>query len=379
MKCANCGAELKLGCVYCSVCGHEAQIVPDYNILEDDFLKSLLDEERKTKEEQEKKKAELERKKKKIEQEKARKKKRLTIIGISVAAVVLIAVVVLLLVNNSHKKSFNYQYQKGMEYLEEGNRTKAIQYLEKASSIDPKNTEVLLQLADIYMLREDDTSAEAALLQVLTLDTQNGAAFERLIELYDSQKEYDKIAELYQKAEEENVKELFDDYLVREPEFSVEAGTYDDTIEIELSAPKGCEIYYTTDGSSPIEDGKKYEEVITLEKEGEYTLKAVSCDERGLYSEIAEAEYEIEYQAPDTVEVSPSAGTYNEPQSITIQVPEGATAYYTWDGSTPSKASSVYTGPLEMPEGNNVLSILIVDSHDLASPVVRFNYVYIPQ
>ena len=28
MKCANCGAEIKLGCVYCSVCGKEAQIVP---------------------------------------------------------------------------------------------------------------------------------------------------------------------------------------------------------------------------------------------------------------------------------------------------------------------------------------------------------------
>ena len=26
MKCANCGAEIKLGCVYCSVCGKEAQI-----------------------------------------------------------------------------------------------------------------------------------------------------------------------------------------------------------------------------------------------------------------------------------------------------------------------------------------------------------------
>ena len=32
MKCANCGAEIKLGCVYCSVCGKEAQIVPDYNV-----------------------------------------------------------------------------------------------------------------------------------------------------------------------------------------------------------------------------------------------------------------------------------------------------------------------------------------------------------
>ncbi len=44
MKCANCGAEIRVGCVYCPVCGKEAQIVSDYNILEDDYLDSLLQE-----------------------------------------------------------------------------------------------------------------------------------------------------------------------------------------------------------------------------------------------------------------------------------------------------------------------------------------------
>ena len=44
MKCANCGAELKVGCIYCSVCGKEAQIVSDYNLLEDDFLRNMLQE-----------------------------------------------------------------------------------------------------------------------------------------------------------------------------------------------------------------------------------------------------------------------------------------------------------------------------------------------
>ena len=44
MKCANCGAELKVGSVYCYVCGKEAQIVSDYNLLEDDFLRDVLKE-----------------------------------------------------------------------------------------------------------------------------------------------------------------------------------------------------------------------------------------------------------------------------------------------------------------------------------------------
>ena len=48
MKCAKCGAEIRPGCVYCSNCGQEAQIVTEINILEDDLLRSMLEEEEKS-------------------------------------------------------------------------------------------------------------------------------------------------------------------------------------------------------------------------------------------------------------------------------------------------------------------------------------------
>ena len=70
MKCAKCGAELKKGCLYCSVCGHEAQIVSDYNVLEDDYLRSLLKDGESAKNPQ---KTEVEPKKNK------KKKRRITI------------------------------------------------------------------------------------------------------------------------------------------------------------------------------------------------------------------------------------------------------------------------------------------------------------
>ena len=44
MKCAKCGAELKKGCLYCSVCGHEAQMVNEFSVIEEDYLKSILAE-----------------------------------------------------------------------------------------------------------------------------------------------------------------------------------------------------------------------------------------------------------------------------------------------------------------------------------------------
>ena len=51
MKCSKCGAEIETGSVFCKKCGEPVQMVPDYNILEDDFLVSLLDEQQNAKQE----------------------------------------------------------------------------------------------------------------------------------------------------------------------------------------------------------------------------------------------------------------------------------------------------------------------------------------
>ena len=42
MVCDKCGAEVPTGSIYCNVCGSEIQIVPEYNILENDILDSYI-------------------------------------------------------------------------------------------------------------------------------------------------------------------------------------------------------------------------------------------------------------------------------------------------------------------------------------------------
>ena len=45
MKCIYCGEDLKEGSLFCSRCGKEVQMVPDYNLFDDDYLKQVLAEE----------------------------------------------------------------------------------------------------------------------------------------------------------------------------------------------------------------------------------------------------------------------------------------------------------------------------------------------
>ena len=53
---------------------------------------------------------------------------------------------------------------------------------------------------------------------------------------------------------------------VKDPKvtLSKKGGFYPDTFELEISAPEGFKIYYTTDGTSPVLNGKEYENPLTI-------------------------------------------------------------------------------------------------------------------
>lgn len=375
MKCANCGAELKVGCIYCSVCGHEAQIVADYNVLEDDYLKALLEEENKAKEKplatpKEKKKAPV----------KKQKKKRHWF-PIIMAVLVICAVLVLVIVMSIRKQrenSFDYQYTQGILAEKDKAYPEAVQYLQRALELDENNTEVMMRLAGIYEKEADSSSEENMLSRVLKLEPENKEAYEMLIALYDSQKKYTKITELYEKLKDTRLKELFESYVILSPEFGEEEGTYHEEMTVELTARPGCTIYYSLGGLDPVTNGRVYDGPIPL-KEGETEIRAVAKDERGFCSDVAEAKYRIEFVAPNPPAVSPVSGSYTTARTITVSVPEDCVVYYTWDGTAPTADSARYEGPLEMPEGNNVLALLAVNSHGLSSRVVKFNYIYLPE
>ena len=74
-----------------------------------------------------------------------------------------------------------------------------------------------------------------------------------------------------------------------------------------------------------------------------------------------EDDFEIVGNPGETVATptfSPASGTYSQPQNVTIScTTNGATIYYTIDGTTPTTGSSVYSSPLNISETTTVKAI----------------------
>lgn len=389
MKCANCGAELKVGCVYCSVCGKEAQIVSDYSLLEEDFLRELLKENNQKKENDQKKENQVSRKKKKkssparqeknddVSKKKKRKKKKLIWAVSSLILLIILILVIFLILRHRQDNSYEYQLEKAEDYQGKKEYQKAEECLKRAVKLDDSSTEARMRLAEIYLLQEELGKAEEQLREVIQTDPKNQEAYRQLIQVYDQQKDYKAIQKLSEEVSDSKIKPLFEKYVPEEPEFEPQGGIYQEETRVELSGGQSVTIYYSTDGSDPRE-GEPYRGPIPVKPGENLRIRAVSCNEYGMYSQEAEERYRVDLQKPDMPHVIPDGGSFYSAQTITVNVPEGSSVYYTWDGTAPSRQSAKYEGPINMPEGNNVLSLILVDEHGLESDVLKCNYIYIP-
>lgn len=383
MKCVYCGAELRDGCLFCSHCGKEAQIVPDYNVLEDDYLKAILEEENSTSTKrtltEREKQAAAKKKQEEIALKKAKQKK---IIIISVVAAVcvlaiLIAVIVKISLDQEHAGSYEYQIGQAEQAYRNGDTEKAVSYYENALSIVPDDIDVRLILGEIFMEQKDYDSALVLYQEILNLDSGNLEAYRNLITIYEAKDDIDAIVALSDGVSEEKILALFSEYMVTPPLFSEKSGTYEDYMEIGLSADKSYEIYYTMDGTDPVKYGTKYTEPIPLDEMDDYEIRAVSLNEKGIYSEVVTGKFKIEIPAPEMPVVSPDGGDFGAETQVTVSVPKGCTAYYTWDGTDPNVTSEPYTGPMTVPEGNHVLSVILIDDKtEQMSDIYRGNFIY---
>lgn len=169
------------------------------------------------------------------------------------------------------------------------------------------------------------------------------------------------------------------DYTVKagKPQTSVIAGSYDDAQTIVLSsATDGATIFYTLDGTTPTSSSTPYTQAIQIEEST--TIKAIAIASGCDNSDILEANYVIlssVYTLPAPT-FSLASGTYSTTQTVTISHVDQATGvniYYTIDGSTPTRESTLYTEPIQITQ-NTVLKAYAVWTGAVDSSVTTAEY-----
>jgi pro-kumamolisin-like protein/chitobiase/beta-hexosaminidase-like protein/Big-like domain-containing protein len=142
------------------------------------------------------------------------------------------------------------------------------------------------------------------------------------------------------------------------PTFFPAAGTYSagPTVTISDSTP-GAVLYYTTDGSAPTGSSAPYTGPIAVKSTA--TLRAVALAPEYALSSIASASYTIS-PTPATPMLSVATGTYTSAQTVTIMdATNGVNIFYTLNGTTPSSASSLYSGPVPIQRSCTLQAIAI--------------------
>lgn len=378
MKCVNCSAHIKDGSIYCPVCGKEAQVVNGYVSLEDDLLHSLLREGIAGKIRQPSSKN-IETKKQMPLQN---RKHQVPILVICAVFVICILIGIGIKTYFDYKNNNSYEYQMEMAKAEvfDHNYESAIKYYSRALAIHPTDIVCRMEMVEIHMIRMDYDSAIVLLQEVIQLDNNDEIAYRTLIDIYKKREQYDQIVNLAKLTKEPELLQLFDGYLIDEPVLYPEDGKHKTAINVSMVSVTDEPIYYTLDGSDPITDGILYIDDINLNQTGEYVVRAVCKNiETGIYSEEVKKKYSLSIKPPDVPKATPTGGTvFSELTYVTLYTEEDCSIYYTWDGTTPTNTSEKYTVPLEIPEGEHILSAIAVNEHTgLISEVMQERFTYV--
>jgi len=133
------------------------------------------------------------------------------------------------------------------------------------------------------------------------------------------------------------------------PTFSVTPGAYTSDQYVSLSSTtEGASIYYTVTagngpGATPVPGGSDtylYSSPIQLSgPDNVWTVVAIAVKDQLINSTSTSSSYSIAYEKLATPVFDPSAGTLYNTKDVTITGTEGATIYYTTDGSDPDPDS----------------------------------------
>ena len=378
MICPTCGKELKEGNMYCETCGHEINLVPEFEAEVEasmaESIKNIADDvaPKENTEEPVEEQPKME--------EKAAKKKSslgfylsggtLAVVGFLAAAVIFGGITVW---NNStfvHEMAVEY-------YLDDGNVEKAIYYMEEAMRKAPEKAAYRFKLCELYMeYGQEEKALEMYKIiagsSQFTFDEQI-VAVECIIAYYEEAEDYESIAEYLGTIQDKNIQLAFYKYMCSTVSFSQPEGTYASLITLKLETDGLGKIHYTTDGTIPDKNSPEFTNTIFLEA-GDNTISAVFINEYGVSSQVVTKNYFIESKKVSPPAVVTYSGTYNCPVEIVVEVVPGTSVYYTTDGTAPNRSSKLYTGSLHVPLGKSVYKFVAMDAKGEVSEIITRDF-----
>jgi hypothetical protein len=155
------------------------------------------------------------------------------------------------------------------------------------------------------------------------------------------------------------------------PSISPVGGLYPSTQTVTVGGQPGATFYYTTNGAIPTTSSTIYTAPINVTTT--QTIKAIATASGYSVSDPASATYIISPTMPSPV-FSPAGGLMASGQTVAItDYSPTASIYYTTDGSTPTSASTLYTGPITLTSSVTINAIACGNGF-ADSPVVSATY-----
>lgn len=129
------------------------------------------------------------------------------------------------------------------------------------------------------------------------------------------------------------------------PTLSYASATVANDFNLTMSATSGATIRYTTNGSTPDSNSSIYSSALTIS--GTQTVKAIAQKSGYTDSSVSTGTYTFVVADPTFDPVSGAEVVLNDVVTIST-LTNGATIYYTTDGTTPSDSSTQYTDGVEI-------------------------------